>query len=256
MAKIFDKSGEKCLINAVRQAYYQPFRATNWLDLRVGWFLSVCGNSDPADDDVITGLEETIDSTTHFLPWSDRVQIGIVNSSDHHVFLGYTNIFIGHAQGLTIGTSQLLSSDEGIGTSNTNFWRWKNGQSEVPQLKIIDGDQIRASATGGSQMHLPQDTTGAGGYATLVMLRFQRDDFTGRRKIIRMSVKLGTHNGDVLYSNTPNEASLLSELEDFPETVQTLGPVELSIEPDMFWVYWPMHQSRLRIHSYGLLRAG
>jgi len=256
VAKIFLKGGtEKCLINAVRQAYFQPFRATNWLDLRVGFFLSVCGNADPSEDDTITGLDEEIDSTTHFLPFSDRVAIGIVNSSDHSVFLGYTNIFLGHVQGMTVGTTQLISSDEGIGTDNANFWRFSNSRSSSSQVKILDGDSIRARGTDNSQMHLVQDTTGAGGYATLVMLRFQRDDYTGRRKIIRMSVKIGDHNGDVLYTNTPTEASLQSNLESFPETVQTLGPVELSQEPDMLWIYWPFRMSRIRTHCYGILRA-
>jgi hypothetical protein len=120
----------------------------------------------------------------------------------------------------------------------------------------MDGFMIRATSSGGSQMHLPQSTGGAGGYATLVMLRFQRDDPRGRAKVITMSVKTGANNGDILYSNTPDKTSMDANLHDFPTQVQQLGPVELSHEPDTFFCYWPFTRSRLRIHEYGVLRAG
>lgn len=127
--------------------------------------------------------------------------------------------------------------------------------SDQAAVKILDNSVIRAQGSGGSQMHLPQDTTGAGGYTTLVALRFQRDDPRGRRNIITMTVKQGTNNGDVLYSNDPSEENLLSNLEDFPDTVQQLGPVQLSQTPDTIWAYWPFTESRLRIHCYGILKA-
>jgi len=255
MAKIYLKGGtEKVLINAVREAYYQSFQATDWTDLRLGFFLSVCGNADPGEDDTITGLTEEIGTPPRpFLPWSDRHSIGLTDSRSGSVFLGYTNVIGSRPQ--TSGTSKLVSSDAGIGTTNTNFWRSKNEITDTASVKILDNFIIRSAGHTGSQMHLVQDTSGAGGYATLVALRFQRDDARGRKNVISMSVKLGTNNGDILYSNDPSEENLLSNLEGFPETVQTLGPVELSQTPDTIWAYWPYHQSRLRIHAYGILKA-
>jgi hypothetical protein len=72
-----------------------------------------------------------------------------------------------------------------------------------------------------------------------------------------MSVKSTgvSHNGDILYTNTPNETVLQENLEDFPDTVQQLGPVELPQVPDTIWAYWPFRNSRLRIHAHGILRA-
>lgn len=255
MAKIYLRGGtEKVLINAVREAYYQPFQATDWTDLRVGFFLSVCGNTDPGEDNTITGLTEELGTPPRpLLPWSDRFSIGLIDKRTGTVFLGYTNVFASRPR--SVGTSKLVSSDIGIGTSNAFFWRPTNEMSNLLSVKILDNSVIRASGGPGSQLHLVQDTTGAGGYATLVGLRFQRDDPRGRRNIITMSVKQGTNNGDILYSNDPSETNLLSNLEDFPDTVQQLGPVQLSQTPDTLWAYWPFTASRLRIHCYGILKA-
>lgn len=262
MAKIFLKTDatpdEKTLILAVREAYYQSFLATNWTDLRVGFFLSICGNADPGEDDTITGLTETIGSGQYdFLPINDRFRLGVTDSHTGQTFLGYTNLHQGHVTGSTVGSSNVVSSDGALGTTNTNFWRVKNGVTDAATLKIWDGDLIRAHGVDGSQLHLPQDTAGAGGYATLVAMRFTRPDAHNRAKLITMTVKStgGSHSGDILYSNTPNQTVLEENLQSFPATVQQLGPIELSQAPDTFFVYWPFHNSRLRIHAYGLLRT-
>src|SRR5438477_4536332 len=93
MAKIYSKSGEHVIICAVREAHIRPFQATDWTDLRVGFFLSLCGSADPADDDVITGLAETIGSDPNALvPWTDRIAIGLTDSATGATFLGYTNL--------------------------------------------------------------------------------------------------------------------------------------------------------------------
>lgn len=258
MAKIFLKGGtEHTLINAVREAYYQPFQATNWTDLRVGFFVSVCGAADPAQDDVITGLAEEIGTPPQpMLPSSDRFTLGLIDSATGTVFCGYAN-YAGGRQPLNIGTSKLVSSDAAIGTTNTFFWRVINEVGgTVDALKIIDGSVIRASGADGSQLHLVQDTVGAGGYCTLVALRFQRDDPHNRANVISMSAKLtGTHNGDILYTSTPTDVLLESNLESFPANVQTLGPFDLSHVPDTLWCYWPFHGSRIRVHAYGVLKV-
>lgn len=259
MAKIYLKGGtEKTLILAVREAFYEPFSATNWTDLRLGFLVSLCGNADPGEDDTITGLTETIGSTpSEFLPWTDRFSLGLTDSRSGTVFLGYTNKLSSREP--STGSSKLISSDGAIGTTNTNFWRVHNGMevNGVASLAIVDTNVIRARSVDGSQIHFIQDTTGAGGYATLVALRFQRDNARGREKIITMTVKKNAagHTGDILYTNTPSETVLEDNMRTFPTTVQQLGPVELSQVPDTIWAYWPFSNSRLRIHCYGILRA-
>ena len=256
MAKIYLKgASDKTLILSVRQAYYQPFFATNWTDLRVGFLLSVCGSTDPGEDDVITGLGEVIGAPGAHLHWQDRTSIGLIDSTSGTCFAGYTNVPF--PLNRPLGQTSLVTSDGGIGTTNTNFWRVNNQYSETDSLKIIDNGAFRARGVGGSEMHLVQDTTGAGGYATLVALRFQRDDARGRAKVITMTVKttFPAHSGDILYTNTPTQTVLEENLESFPDTVQQLGPVELSQELDTIWMYWPFHDSRLRVHAYGILRA-
>lgn len=264
MAKIYFYGGgpEHTLILGVREAYYQPFFATDWTDLRLGFFLSVCGNADPAEDNTITGLTEEIGTPGTFerLPWTDRSSIGIVNygggpGEGATVFCGYSNLHESLRNGYSHGTSKIVSSDEGIGTSNTNFWRVENELSHVDTVTILDHGSIRNRGTGNSEMHLVQTLGGGGEYCTLIMMRFRRDDARGRANIITMTVKQGTNSGDILYSAAPSKTLLETNLEDFPDTVQQLGPVELSNVPDTLWAYWPFYHSRLRIHCYGILKA-
>lgn len=255
MAKIVAHGGtEKMLILAVRQAYFQPFTATNWTDLRLGFFLSVTSAAvdDPASP--ITGLAESISTPQ----WTDKVSIGLTDRATGSIFLGYSNTGLGFPSELN---SQLVSSDSGIGTSNTNFWRPQTeiraGLFETNCLYILDGGFTRARGGAGSELHLPQDTAGAGGYSTLIGMRFQRP--TSGSRTITMTVKTtgsGGHNGDILYSNTPTAELLESNLNGFPATVQQLGPVQLSRTPDTIWAFWPFHSSRLRIHAYAILRSG
>jgi hypothetical protein len=257
MAKIFLKTvpaNELVLINAVREAYYQPFQASNWRDLRLGFLVSVCS---AAGDDTITGLTEQIGSAGEHFPFTDRFSIGLTDSQTGTVFAGYTNRPFGQ-QPTTVNPSKLISSDGAIGTTNTNFWRpvvILQTFPVQPTLQIMDNNVTRAYGQDGSEFHLVQNTAGAGGYATLIAMRFQRD--SGNTPTIRMSVKrTGANNGDIAYTNTPTETVLLDALEAFPPVVQTLGPVQLTHPLDTIWCYWPFSQSRLRIHAYGILRVG
>ena len=254
MAEIYDKSGEKMIICAVREAHIRPFQATDWLDLRVGFFLSI---TDDTADDTTTGLSESITGTS--LPFTDRIAIGLTDSATGLTFLGYSNLPGGRV--ISVGTSDLVSSDVGIGTSNTFYWRPKNGASNGNNdvVKIIDSGIVRAGITGTpeSQMHMIQSDPGAGQYCTFFGLRFTRDDAVGRAKIITMQCKktIGGHSSDILFTNTPTNAIAESQLESFPTDVVTLGPVELTQVPDTFFLYWPFHNSRLRIHEIAILKS-
>lgn len=259
MAEIYDKTApgpsEHVLILGVREAYVKPFEATDWLDLRVGCFLSV---TDDTGDDTITGLAEDIGATDSTpLDLADRVTIGVTAGPTAHdyVFLGYTNAGVGRVTP-SLGKSQLVSSDAAGGTTNTDYWRVQNSRNDSYASQIIQSDITRAAGGLGERPHFPQNFTGghAPGYAALHMLRFTRSGGRGREKIITMQV---AHDPTVtLYSSTPTKPILDAALEAFPTTsIHTLGPVELSHVPDSMYWYWPFHNSRLRIHCDGVLKV-
>jgi hypothetical protein len=262
MAKIYNKGGtEHVLINAVREAHYRPFQATDWTDLRVGFFLSLCGNADPAEDDnPSTGVNEDIPIAGSGVPWSDRVQIGVTDRATGTVFCGYSNL-PANGRLISLGQSKLVSSDIGVGTTNARYWRPSHGSppphGDIDAVHIIDGGISRSTAPDGSQPHFVQDPATAGGYCTLFALRFTRSDAHGRSRIITMQVKktASGHSSDILFNTDPSVTILESQLESFPTTVNTLGPIELSHVPDTMWFYWPFLQSRLRIHCCGILKV-
>ena len=88
MAKIYSKAGEKMIICAVREAHYRSFQATDWVDLRVGFFLSL---TQAGADDTTTGLSETI-SGSPGVAWTDRFAIGLTDRATSSTFLGYSNL--------------------------------------------------------------------------------------------------------------------------------------------------------------------
>lgn len=248
--KVFNKGGtDKTVIHNVRVRRAQPIQAPGWTDLRVGWLLSL---TNAAADDTITTLTETIGTEPRpFLPWTDRYAIGLTDRTTGGTFLGYTNV-LGPRINPSVGSSKLVSSDAGIGTSNSNFWRPKNELSDLTNAAIIDGGMVRSHNGAAIPQHFVQNTVGAGGYATMLMIRYRRSSANSRT--IRMEIKQGTNACDILFTNTPTKELLLANLEAFPTTVQQIGPVELSQAPDAFFVYWPFTLSRLRIHAEGFLR--
>lgn len=256
MAEIYSKSGEHVLILGVREAFVQPFEATDWLDLRVGFFISV---TDDTGDDTITGLSEDIGATDATpLAWTDRVSIGIAGgpSPANFVFCGFTNAGVGRTDP-SPGKSQLVSSDASGGTTNSNYWRVDNSRNARYASQIIQNNVTRAAGGNGERLHFAQANIGTGGpagYAGLFALRFTRSDARGRARIITMQVK---HDpGCLIYSDTPTNDILEAQLESFPtSSINTLGPVEVSHVPDTFSLFWPFHNSRLRIHSMGLLKV-
>jgi hypothetical protein len=194
------------------------------------------------------------------VPFTDRVQIGVTDGTTGQVFCGYSNL-PARARTISQGSSDLVSSDIGIGTTNTRYYRPRhgtpppNGDNDIAH--IIDGGRALSSAPDGSQMHFVRDPATAGGYCTLFALRFTRADPHGRARVITMQVKktASGHSSDFLFSTDPSATVMQSQLEAFPTTVNTLGPVELSQVPDYMKLYWPFSQSRLRIHAVGVLKA-
>jgi len=247
--EIYDKSGEKLLILNTRTAHVYPFEVLNWLDLRVGFFLSL---TDVTDDDDPTGLAETM-GLTGVVPNNNRVWIGVKARRDAQLFpgtfIGFTNF-----SPTGRGDSVLASSDIGVGTTDANYWRPKNASDPIALFGMFDGGNFRRGSVQGIEQHFVQDPTGAGGYAGMLGIRLRRQTTTSR--LITATVQTdGAHSGDMLYSNTPSEAVLRGAMESWPSQVQTIGPVELTNVPDALYWYWPFRNSRLRIHSCAVLKA-
>ncbi len=189
------------------------------------------------------------------------MQIGLTDRATGQTFLGYSNL-PRRARLTSLGDSILASSDIGIGTTNARYWRPKHGTGvsggDISTVHIIDSGQSRATAGDGSQMHFVQDVATAGGYCTLFTLRLRRDNATNRGRIITMEVKKATaggHSSDILFNTDPSLTILEAQLESFPTSVNTLGPVELTQVPDTLYFYWPFHNSRLKIHAVGILKS-
>lgn len=255
MAVVINKGGtDKTVIAGIREYIAQPFQAPDWLDLRIGWLLSLTGGT--ADDDPTAVVAEEIGPSP--LNGIDRASIGLTDRATGTIFLGFTTRG-SQSRPDTAGTSKLVSSDIGVGTTNAWFWRPVNGADTFNRfgLQITDQDTVRALGSDGSQIHFPQDVANAGGYAVLLSLRLTRDNTSTRGKIITLTTKktVGGHSGDVLFTNAPTETLLQTNLQSFPATVQQLGPVELSKVPDTIFLYWPFRDSRLRIHAMGIVKA-
>lgn len=237
-----------CVLN-VRAWEVQRFVAPGWTDLRVGFFLSL--TSESADDDPAGVVAETIGSAPRdFLPWTDRYLIGLVDKKDWSVFVGFTNIGSGRV-GQSMGRQMLVSSDAGVGTTNTNFWRPKNEESNNLAVQILDGGRTHIGALPNLEQHFPQIPANTGGYAMMLGMQLLRDNPQSRT--IRVNIKSSANSADMLYSDTPTLDVLKAAMATWPPS-QQIGPVTFSVVPTAFYFYWPFRQSRLRIHSYGILK--
>lgn len=250
-AQIYQKTAgaptpEKMVILNVRAYEIHPFIAPNWLDLRVGFFLSLtseAGLDDPA------ALAETIPDMGQGLPTEEHYFIGVSHQAPS-VFIGFTNA-TGPDPTNYKGDSMLISSGAGL-AAGTDFWRPKNSDNDRYAAGIFEAGHQRGVTPLGLQQHFPQTPATAGGYAVMLGLQLLRDN--PNSLTIRANIKSDANSADMLYSNTPTLEVLKAALQTWPPS-QQLGPVTLSAAPNNLFFYWPFRQSRLRIHSYGLLRA-
>lgn len=259
-AHTFIKGGtDEIIVMETRRHLVQPFRADAWLDLRIGFFVSL---TTAGANDTITGLTETIASIGNINPPDSRYWIGIKTEGDAMpvtagtVFIGFSNC--SHAESAREeGASKLVSSDLGNGTSNTNYWRTTNDGVPVDKTVFIcDGGLPRSFATQ-DYPHFVQNVGGAGGYATLLAIRLQRDNPTSRT--LRVSIPKTIISGnvgsaDVEFTNTPTLAELRNKLVNFPASVYNFPAVELTRVPSALFFYWPWFNSRLRFSAIDVLK--
>jgi hypothetical protein len=235
--------GDKCLILDTRQSFIYPFTAPNWMDLRLGFYLSLCKASNNAD---ITGLAETL--TTIGQP-ADRFWIGIKqNNSILPQAAGAT--FAGYGRTSSpdgSGSSTLVSSDLAVGTTNSNYWR--NGTTvNTNACWVMNGTGGSGGAGGGTgYIHFPQNAGAAGGNATLVMLKFTRATGTSTSGI-NCQAYSSASSGDVLFDSVCSIANIRAAFRTTTFTTWngsgTMNPV-----PDALFFYWPFSNSKLRIHA-------
>ena len=263
VAEIFLKgTSDNTLVLDTRCQMSYPLSAPNWMDLRVGFFLSVCSTAVDDPPSPITGLAESIAPDPLLgLPPQDLFWAGIKTNNDslpysNNVgFIGYSNSS-GNNPGLF--SSDLVSSDGGIGTTNNNFWRPRTllrNNVDGPNAMIIDGSANPFSPRFTNvQQHFAQvwDGTSAFPYATLLMLRIRRPNPTSTN--LTVTIKQGTNSGDVLFTNTPSANLLENNLSGYPTVVQTVTIVSMRYIPDSIFLYWPFHQSRLRCHALGFMK--
>jgi len=253
-AHVFDKSGDQIIVMHTRRHLVQPIRADGWIDLRVGWFLSLTTSG---ADDTITGLSETIASIGNVNPADSRYFIGLKTEGDNlpltgsEVFIGFSNSQAG-GPNREQGASKLLSSDIGIGTTNSNFWRPDNDYGVIPTGVILEGANLRRAMTQNFP-HFVQNVGGAGGYATMLAMRLQRDNPSSRT--VRVSFPQNVNSADVEFSSTPTKAELLDKLVNFPASVFNMAAVELSRVPTAWFFFWPFQNSRLRFHAFEVVEV-
>lgn len=241
MAEIYSVGGtDNTLILGVREIFLYPFVSPSWVDLRVGFFVSI---TDATNDNLTTGLAESISSA---VSPTDFYFMGVAGEQSGE-FVGFSNWFGPHAS-----LSELLSSDLALGTTNAYFWRAQSDTNIFCGGIYTATDRV-VNLLDGSQQHFVQNAGGAGGYCTLLTMRLTRPSPSSNS--ITFSTKLGTHSGDVLFSTTPTASILTNNLEAFPLTVQQIGPYTFSGQLNALYFYWPFHGSRLRIHSLGILQA-
>lgn len=252
------KGTDGVVIIPVRKRCFYPFSAPGWTDLRVAFFLSL---TDETADDTSTGLAETLAGVTD--P-EDRYWIGIRNNigalprfedSDTKVtFIGFTNSKPTDGADEAADDSILSSSDEGVGTTNSNFWFPHNSTEHFHSAMIIDGETVMDNSTTGLQQHFPQDEVGAGGYSVLLGMRLLRSG--PRERTVQASFKTATFSGDILFSSFPDKDLIEDTIVDWPTSVQVLdSTTDMSEVPSGMFFYWPFNDSRLRIHAVGLLKA-
>jgi hypothetical protein len=248
-AEIYEKTpSDKTLIMAVRSWMLYPFVAPNWVDLRIGFFLSLTKAT--ADDDV-TGLADLVNPGYP----DSYYYIGIKTNNTLLPATAGTNRFIGftNLREFYSGNSRLSSSDLATGTTNANYWRPNNELDPNKVFFVLEGQSPRAAGGNGLQQHFPQVTAAAGGYAVLLGMQILRSSPSSN--LVTLKIKSTAQSADMLYSDVPTRDLLISSLQNFPTSVQQVGPVQLSGMPDALYAYWPFFNSRLRIHSLGLYKA-
>ncbi len=238
---------DKALVLGNREALVYPFTSPVWRDLRVGFFLSICNNTETG----ITGLAESLASVGSNPP--DRFWIGVKQNNNvmpltaGSTFMGFSNTLV--ADGAS--PSVLESCDQNAGTTNANFWQADRGVlGGGTPLWIINGASLVAFATPSLYfIHFPQNAGAAGGNATLILMRLTRA--SGIATTITFETYLSGFHVDYLYDSVCSLATIRAAFRSAPWNVNhAVG--DIVTVPDALFLYWPFLNSRLRCHALAI----
>ena len=233
--------GDKCLILDTRQAMIYPFVAPSWMDLRIGFFLSLCRATNNAD---ITSLAETL--TTLGTP-SDRFWVGIKQNNSilpntaGTTFIGYCS----NPMPENPTSSILQTSDIAIGATNNNYWRHNNVNANA--LRMINGTTA-VNAGASCYPHFPQNAVNAGGNATLILLRLTRASGVATSMVVAGAGSV-VNSGDVLYDSVCAISTIRAQFRSATWATHNLATADIVTVPDALYAYWPFISSKLRIHA-------
>jgi hypothetical protein len=239
MAEIILKASEKVLVLGIREGLIYPAVVPNWLDVRIGLYISA--TQAVADDDP-SALGETLTTTG---VEQDRFWLGIKDSTNSMPrdapFFGLSN-----SPNAEDANASVL---ETIDTAT----RWRVTHATAPVgLFLNDGSNLFADTTL-QPVRVIQNPAGLSShYATLVMLRMVRsivgalvDHF-----YIAKSTAGGTDYGDSgVESATPTIDEIRNNFRSATWTEYFTGGHTFASVPDTVYAYWPFNNSRLRIHS-------
>jgi len=234
-------NADKALILDSKSALVYPFFSPNWMDIRLGVFISLTKLSDNNDP---TGLSETLVTTGLD---SDRVWMGFKRSD---LYLPRETAFYGlSCSGATeAGTSSVLE-----GGDVSQRWRYKGIANKA--LVISDGNSNYFDNSGtifGPEMNAEAVPSVNAGRASLFMLRMTRA--TGTSSTISAFYFAKTNRSAVdyadanVFSDAPSLGLIRQNLKS--GTWTSLGAsVAFANVPDAVFCYWPFANSRLRVHS-------
>lgn len=263
MAKIYGLP-EKMVIQGVREGCVIPFVASQWMDLRVGWFVSL---TTKLTDDDQEGLAETLVGTD--LPPADRHWIGLKSQSQTLPFeagvpfIGFTNT--DPATNSHTNTSRLVQSNhEAVDSGAGNFWRSKSATAGT--FGIWEGSGKLAASTRLNHHFLKTEFPAASGnFCTLLAFRLQRsnpDSHTIQVDIPHFLDGDPTLDGeaaDMRFTDDPSNDNLDVLLQTWDmgplgNKKISLPAITMKVVPNSFFWYWPYRNSRLRIHGFGMFK--
>jgi hypothetical protein len=239
MASIIVKGSDKVLVLATRESLVYPAVVPNWLDVRIGAFVSITKTA--ADDDP-TGLAETVTTTGN---QADRLWLGAKennNAMPHDCnFFGISN-----SPGTEASQNTILDSID------TNF-RWRAKHATVTNgLIFSDGTTMTVESTLNPFRTIQAPASLGGNYATLVLLRMVRSVVgnTVDHFYVAKTNDAGTDYADAgVETATPTIDLIRANFNSATWTEVLAGPKIFTAAPDAFYAYWPFVNSRLRIHA-------
>jgi len=229
---------DKALILDTRTALVVPFDAPNWIDLRIGFYLSLTKKNNDNDP---TGLAEDVT----YVSRADRVWIGMKDAGADVPTLSTTN-FAGFTC-VPDGTPKVS-----LATSTGNRYKLLSNANKV--WSVINGSVESQNAILASDGSTPAfmffRSAVVTGYASMFLFRVTRPDPDNTI----LSTFIGVSSSpfeelDIQWSDTPSIAEIRAKLRTLP-FMRSVAGFDIGFVPNALYFYWPFFNSRLRLHCY------